>query len=260
MKPATTALPRAGRRSNGVPKQVVVIGAGPAGLTAAYEATRFGIGAVVLEKSGEVGGLARTAVYKGFHFDMGGHRFFTKAPRSKKMWREVLGGEFLRRPRLSRIYYGAGSSSTRSSRSNALAGLGIWQALAIARATSAGRSSPTRRRTRSSSGSRTGSAGGSSGPSSKRYTEKVWGVPCSELKAEWAAQRIKDLSLKTAVLSMFLRRGTDHQDSDRGVRLPASRPRHDVAGGARRDRSSRRTVELERDVIASSTTVGATPG
>ena len=86
-------------------KQVVVIGGGPAGLTAGYELTKFDLRPVVLEKGSLVGGLARTESYKGFHFDMGGHRFFTKVEEVKKMWQDVLGGEFLRRPRMSRIFY-----------------------------------------------------------------------------------------------------------------------------------------------------------
>jgi len=77
-----------------------VIGAGPAGLTAAYEATRFGLDAVVVEKSDDVGGLARTADFKGFHFDMGGHRFFTKAHEVEALWHEIMGDEFLLRPRI----------------------------------------------------------------------------------------------------------------------------------------------------------------
>src|SRR5690606_20068747 len=85
--------------------QVVIIGGGPAGLTAAYQLTRYGLAPTVLEKRHIVGGLARTEHYKGFHFDMGGHRFFTKSPDVRKLWHEVLGSDFLHRPRLSRIYY-----------------------------------------------------------------------------------------------------------------------------------------------------------
>src|SRR5216684_2359316 len=87
-------------------KTVVVIGAGPAGLTAAYELCKAGVESVVLEKDAFVGGLARTVDYKGYRFDIGGHRFFTKVKAVDEMWREVLSGEdFLRCQRLSRIYY-----------------------------------------------------------------------------------------------------------------------------------------------------------
>src|SRR3990172_11005419 len=87
------------------PKKVVIIGAGPAGLTAAYELSKQGIESTVLEKDNVVGGLARTVRYKGYYFDIGGHRFFTKVKAVEDMWREVLQQDFLRRSRLSRIYY-----------------------------------------------------------------------------------------------------------------------------------------------------------
>src|SRR5262249_50024909 len=86
-------------------KEVLVIGGGPAGLTAAYELCKLGLRPTVLEKENKVGGLARTESYKGFYFDLGGHRFFTKSAEVRKLWRETLNGDFLRRPRLSRIYY-----------------------------------------------------------------------------------------------------------------------------------------------------------
>ena len=85
----------------------VVIGAGPAGLTCAYELLRGGVTSVVLEKETLVGGLSRTDEYKGYLFDIGGHRFYTKLPMVEEMWREVLGDDLLVRPRLSRIYYNA---------------------------------------------------------------------------------------------------------------------------------------------------------
>jgi protoporphyrinogen oxidase len=86
-------------------KKVVIIGAGPAGLTAAYELTKYDMHPVVIEKLDKVGGLARTENYKGYYFDLGGHRFFTKAEEVKKVWHEIMGNDFLLRPRLSRIYY-----------------------------------------------------------------------------------------------------------------------------------------------------------
>ena len=84
---------------------MVVIGAGPAGLTAALEATKTGAIPIVLEKADKVGGIACTNQYKGFYFDMGGHRFFTKNREVRALWCEIMGADFLRRPRLSRIYY-----------------------------------------------------------------------------------------------------------------------------------------------------------
>src|SRR5262245_35070885 len=86
-------------------KPIVVVGGGPAGLTAGTDLARIGRPPIVFEQNGIVGGLARTETYRGFYFDMGGHRFFTKVPEVERLWREVLGSELLRRPRLSRIYY-----------------------------------------------------------------------------------------------------------------------------------------------------------
>ena len=247
---ATTALDRAGRRSNGVPKRVVVVGAGPAGLTAAYEATRLGIPAVVLEKTGQIGGLASTAVYKGFHFDMGGHRFFTKSKPVEKMWRDVLGSDLLRRPRLSRIYYRGRFFSYPLRAWNALAGLGIWQALAVAASYIRWQIFPYPREDTFEQWVTNRFGRRLFRTFFQTYTEKVWGVPCSELKAEWAAQRIKDLSLKTAVLNMFLRRGTtiktlieefDYPRLGPGMMWQAVRDAVVRAGGS---------VELDRDVLS----------
>jgi protoporphyrinogen oxidase len=87
------------------PDPVVIIGAGPAGLTAAYVLSRAEVPSIVLEKDQTVGGIARTVNYKNYYFDIGGHRFFTKVDSVEKIWKELLGEGLLRRPRLSRIYY-----------------------------------------------------------------------------------------------------------------------------------------------------------
>jgi protoporphyrinogen oxidase len=186
-------------------KQVVIIGAGPAGLTAAHELAKLNLRPIILEKGDKVGGLARTESYRGFYFDMGGHRFFTKVQEVKRMWHEVLGQDFLRRPRLSRIYYNGKFFHYPLKPINALVGLGLWESIRIGLSYLRWQISPYRYEesfeqwVTNRFGKRLFEI------FFKTYTEKVWGIPCSELKAEWAAQRIKDLSLKTVLLSMFVK-------------------------------------------------------
>lgn len=186
-------------------KQVVVIGGGPAGLTAGYELTKFDLRPVVLEKQSLVGGLARTESYKGFHFDLGGHRFFTKVEEVKKMWHDVLGGEFLRRPRLSRIYYNGKFFFYPLKPLNALLGLGFLQSVLIVLSYLRWQLFPYRREDTFEQWVTNRFGKRLFLTFFKTYTEKVWGISCSELKAEWAAQRIKGLSLKTALLSIFVK-------------------------------------------------------
>src|SRR5438067_9662669 len=87
--------------------KVVIIGAGPAGLTAGYLLSKNDVNVVVLEADPVyVGGISRTATYKGFHFDIGGHRFFSKSKPVEDLWTEILPNDMLTRPRSSRIFYG----------------------------------------------------------------------------------------------------------------------------------------------------------
>src|SRR5437764_8723228 len=111
---------------------ILIVGAGPAGLTAAYQLVAQGRGVRVIEQDDRVGGIARTVEYKGFRFDIGGHRFFTKVAAVNDLWRRMLGPEFLRRPRLSRIYYGGKFFDYPLKPMNALFGLGMWNALLAA--------------------------------------------------------------------------------------------------------------------------------
>jgi protoporphyrinogen oxidase len=167
--------------------------------------TKHDVRPVVIEKRDIVGGLARTEAYKGFHFDMGGHRFFTKTVEVRKMWHEVLGHNFLRRPRLSRIYYKKKFFYYPLRPLNALKGLGLLESCRILFSCLWWQLFPHRQEdtfeqwVTNRFGKRLFQI------FFKSYTEKVWGIPCSELKAEWAAQRIKGLSLKTALLNMFFK-------------------------------------------------------
>jgi len=165
-------------------------------LTAARELTKAGLRSVVIEKRARVGGLARTETFKGFRFDMGGHRFFTKVEEVKKIWRGVLGDDLLRRPRLSRIYYNRRFFYYPLRPLNALLKLGPFVAARIVLSYLRWQLFP---HAREDTFEQWGDESVWPAPLPdlfKTYTEKVWGIPCSELRAEWAAQRIKDLSLK----------------------------------------------------------------
>lgn len=229
---------------------VVVIGGGPAGLTAAYELLKYDIQPVVLEKRSRVGGISCTENYKGYYFDMGGHRFFTKSKEVQQLWREVLGEDFTRRPRLSRIFYNGSFFNYPLKPLNALRGLGLWQSTLAAASYARWQFFPYKHVesfqewVTNRFGSRLYET------FFKTYTEKVWGIPCTELRAEWAAQRIKDLDLKTAVISMFIKpRHTiktlieefDYPRRGPGMMWEAFQRRIEVGGGA---------VWMESDVVA----------
>jgi protoporphyrinogen oxidase len=184
---------------------VVIIGGGPAGLTAAYELTKHHLSPIVIEKLDKVGGIARTENYKGYHFDMGGHRFFTKSPEVNAFWHEILGDDFLHRPRLSRIYYKNKYFNYPLKPMNALRGLGFFEGVAIVASYLRWHLFPYKEEETFEQWVTNRFGKRLFETFFKSYTEKVWGIRCEELKAEWAAQRIKDLSLKTAVTAMFLK-------------------------------------------------------
>ncbi len=186
-------------------RKVIIIGGGPAGLTAAYELTKYKFHPIVLEERDRVGGLSRTENYKGYSFDMGGHRFFTKAKAVNAMWQEVMGADFLRRPRLSRIFYRDKFFHYPLKPLNALLGLGLAQAVLIFLSYIRWQAFPYRKVETFEQWVTNRFGQRLFLTFFKTYTEKVWGIPTSELRAEWAAQRIKDLSLKTALLSMFVK-------------------------------------------------------
>jgi len=186
-------------------KQIVIIGGGPAGLTAAYELTKFDFQPIVLEKQDKVGGLACTENYRGYYFDMGGHRFFTKVEQIDKMWHEVMEDDFLLRPRLSRIYYNDKFFYYPLKPFNVLLNLGFWESLRIILSYLKWQIFPYRSEKTFEQWVTNRFGKRLFLTFFKSYTEKIWGISCSDLSAEWAAQRIKDLSLKTALFTMFLK-------------------------------------------------------
>ena len=185
----------------------VVIGAGPAGLTAAYELRKRGVTASVLEASAQVGGLSRTANYRGYRFDIGGHRFYSKVPLINQLWHEILGEEFLLRPRLSRIYYNQHFFDYPLKPINALVGLGPVESLLVGLSYLRARFSHIHDEQNFEEWVSNRFGYRLYRIFFKTYTEKVWGIPCNEISADWAAQRIKNLSLKQAVRNAVLGAG-----------------------------------------------------
>jgi len=186
-------------------KRVVIAGGGPAGLTAAYELYRKGIQSIVLEKDNVVGGLARTVDYKGYHFDIGGHRFFTKVRAVEEMWKEILKEDFLTCQRLSRIYYNKKFFYYPLRAMNALSGLGIWNSVLIFMSYCYARFFPEKPEDTFEQWVSNRFGKRLYNIFFKTYTEKVWGIPCNEIRAEWAAQRIQGLSLLTALKNALLK-------------------------------------------------------
>jgi protoporphyrinogen oxidase len=183
---------------------VVVIGAGPAGLTAAYQLTKAGRSVVVVEADTVVGGISRTVERDGWRFDLGGHRFFTKVPEVEALWHEILDDDdFLLRPRMSRIFYKGKYYDYPLSARNALGNLGLKEAMLCglsyvrARATMSKNQNTYEGWLASRFGWRLYRT------FFKTYTEKLWGVPANEIEPDFAAQRVKNLDLGKAVWNML---------------------------------------------------------
>src|SRR4051812_19808242 len=186
--------------------EVFVIGARPAGLTAAHCLTKEMSSLVVVEKDPTyVGGISRTVRYKDFLFDIGGHRFFSKAKEVVDLWHEILPDAFIARPRLSRIFYEGKFYSYPLNAFEALANLGIIRSAACMFSYAYAKAFPIEEArsfhdwVRNQFGERLFSI------FFKTYTEKVWGLSCDEISADWAAQRIKGLDLGVAVINALKR-------------------------------------------------------
>jgi protoporphyrinogen oxidase len=184
-------------------RPVVALGGGPAGLTAGYLLAKAGKPVIVLESTGQVGGIARTEVRDGYRFDLGGHRFFTKAVEVDQLWHEIMKEEFLRRPRQSRIYWNGKFLEYPLQGMDVIRKLGpvdlskallsyLWAAV-----------KPKGREDTFEEWVCNRFGRWLFNQFFKAYTEKVWGVSTSEIRSEWAAQRIKGLSFFAAAKSAF---------------------------------------------------------
>ncbi|MGI8564148.1 MAG: NAD(P)/FAD-dependent oxidoreductase [Candidatus Dormibacter sp.] len=183
----------------------VVMGAGPAGLTTAYELSKHGIGATVLEKDPEyVGGIARTAQHNGYRFDIGGHRFFSKNLEVEDLWTEILGDEMLTCNRLSRIYYRGKFFDYPLKATNALLSLGPVETVRCMASYAWAKLTPVREPRNLEDWVRNQFGERLFRIFFKTYTEKVWGISTSELSADWAAQRIKGLDLAQVVKNALI--------------------------------------------------------
>ncbi|MGB3379791.1 MAG: NAD(P)/FAD-dependent oxidoreductase [Allopontixanthobacter sediminis] len=180
---------------------VAIIGAGPAGLTAGYLLTKQGKTVAIIEKDPVyVGGISRTVEHEGYRFDIGGHRFFSKSQQVVDLWDEILPDDFIQRPRMSRIYYEGKFYSYPLRAFEALANLGILRSTACMVSYLRYKLFPVAD-VRSFEDWTTNQFGHKLySIFFKTYTEKVWGMPCNEMSADWAAQRIKGLSLWSAVV------------------------------------------------------------
>ena len=179
---------------------VVIIGAGPAGLTAGYLLSKNDVDVVVLEADPVyVGGISRTVTHKGFHFDIGGHRFFSKSKAVEDLWTEILPNDMLVRPRSSRIFYGGKFFSYPLKPVEALFKLGILKSILCIFSWLKARLCPVRNPQNFEDWVSNQFGKRLFNTFFKSYTEKVWGMSCKEISADWAAQRIRGLSLGSAI-------------------------------------------------------------
>jgi protoporphyrinogen oxidase len=186
-------------------QNVVVIGAGPAGLTAAYQLGKHNVPCIVLESDEVVGGISRTVERDGWRFDLGGHRFFTKVRAVEELWHEILpDGDFLLRPRMSRIYYDGKFLDYPLRVMNVLRSVGFLESIRCVLSYLWVRVRPPKDQTTFEGWTAARFGWRLYRMFFKTYTEKVWGVPATEIQADWAAQRIKNLSMVSAIVNAVL--------------------------------------------------------
>ena len=242
------------------PQTTLVLGGGPAGLTAGYLLGKAGRDVVVVEGESQVGGLAKTVERDGYRFDLGGHRFFTKAREVDALWHEVLGDEFLRRPRMSRIYWNSRYLDYPLRGPDVIRKLGPIElarcmgSYLVAAARPKGEEESLEQWVTNRFGKRLFEL------FFKTYNEKVWGVPASEIRAEWAAQRIKGLSFFSAARAAFFgNRGNKIKSLINEFNYPRYGPGQmweamthaiEAQGGAVRLNARVERIELDGDRVA----------
>ncbi|MCL6250228.1 NAD(P)/FAD-dependent oxidoreductase [Altererythrobacter sp. KTW20L] len=197
----SSAASSTGKVPGDISVDVAIIGAGPAGLTAGYLLAKAGKSVAIIEQDATyVGGISRTVEHEGYRFDIGGHRFFSKSAAVVDLWNEILPDDFIQRPRMSRIYYEGKFYSYPLRAFEALANLGLWRSAMCMASYLKYKVFPIRE-VKSFADWTTNQFGHKLySIFFKTYTEKVWGMPCDEMSADWAAQRIKGLSLWGAVV------------------------------------------------------------
>ena len=240
---------------------VAIIGGGPAGLTAAYELHKHSNShhPVVFEESHQVGGISRTEMYKGYRYDIGGHRFFTKVKSVEALWKEVLPNDFLQRPRMSRIFYRSKYYAYPLKPINALLNMGSYESSRILLSYMKWKVRPSREEVTFEQWVTNRFGGRLFWHFFKSYTEKVWGIPCNEIRADWAAQRIKNLSLRKAVWNAIsgsndthsLIEQFDYPRQGPGMMWEAFRDRVEEKGGeVRMEQRVRKIHRDDRAVLA----------
>ncbi len=187
------------------PSPIIIIGAGPAGLTAGYEAVKNKLHPIIVEKSNQVGGIARTELYHGYRFDIGGHRFFTHFKEIQHIWKEVLETDFITVNRISRIYYKNRFYKYPLSFCNALSNLGALEGVLILLSYLKAKAFPIKQEENLEQWVTNRFGQRLYQTFFRTYTEKVWGIPCSSIQADWATQRIKGLSLKSVLCDALVR-------------------------------------------------------
>src|ERR1044072_6565768 len=230
---------------------VAIMGAGPAGLTAAYLLAKEEVDVVVLEADPVyVGGISRTAKYKGFHCDIGGHRFFSKSKAVEDLWTEILPNDMLQRPRSSKIYYDGKFFTYPLKPFEALIKLGVVRSTLCVLSWLKARLFPVRHPRNflewvsNQFGKRLFNI------FFKSYTEKVWGMSCKQISADWAAQRIKGLSLGSAIKNAFFKQRPANGDRTKVIKTLINSFRYPRKGPGMMWEAARAKIEgIERKIV-----------